>query len=104
MVCSLPSSETLKSFSLRSVTYLPFLSVTTESTTTRRVSVLMTAPLLTGGLESVPCVCAYTPAPAVSKAARNSLTLKFCIVSSCLLHVDGAIFRRYHLPFGIAHH
>src|SRR5271155_3563115 len=42
MVCSLLSSKTLKSFCVRSRTFLPFLSVTTVSTRTRRVSLRIT--------------------------------------------------------------
>src|SRR5215813_12523517 len=91
-VCSLPSSQTLKSFSSRSVTYAPFLSVATASTRTSRVSVR-----IVGG-----CSCASaTPQTNATPISAATQTL---IASPPLRDIHHPVLRCHQLAFAVTHH
>src|SRR5579883_1215824 len=93
MVCSLLSSQTLKSLISRSRTYPPFLSVTTASTSTWRASARITTPESTGGVFW---------ALEASTGRNRARYLSFTRTSS--RNLDGSVARRHGLSFGIPDH
>src|SRR5580658_3884612 len=115
MACSLPSSQTLKSFWVRSRTYSPFLSVTTLSTRTRRVSARITPASSAPG--ALGC-WAYTSgmlepdSRSIQKLARQIRPVKrtsrrwriLHLQDCCLTNLNGPVLCGHHLPFRVPYH